>query len=473
MPTADEGAFVLDYFAPSGSSLEEVDHAAGQLEQMLIAMPEVATFSRRTGAGLNAAEAPMVNKGDFIVRLKPAPRRDVEQIVADLRQQVEEQVPQLRCEFIQLMQDMLNDLSGAPRPLEIKILGEDVAVLQHIAQQLAEKLRDVPGLVDLYDGIESRSPELVARIDRDKVARLSLTPAALIGDLKTALHGDTVAGMRHLDRLINIRVRYPDKVRFAADQMAEFPIGAGRAGTIDLESVAKLSPSSSATILWHEGMQPVIIMTADHEGVDLGRVVLEVRKHIAQTAMPPGYRIEMGGQIENQQQAQRHLLNVSLAGLLLVLMVLVVQFGRLAPSLAVLLTAPLALVGAFGTLWITSTALNASSMMGCVLLVGLVVKNGILLLETAEDEWHAGHSYLDALATAAERRLRPIAMTTLATLVGLLPLALGAGPGAQLQRPLAYAVIGGLSVAASLSLLTLPSLALGLHQLSLRLSRQP
>ena len=223
-------------------------------------------------------------------------------------------------------------------------------------------------------------------------------------------------------------------------------------------------------MLLHEGLQPVVILTGDHEKRDLGSVVRDVEAKLREFHLPVGYRYELGGQYAAQQETTRNLAAVAGAGILLVLVVLVAQFGHLRPALAVLFTAPLALVGALATLWITRIPLNASSLMGCVLLVGLVVKNGILLLEVAEEEAAGGLAYEEALGVAGRRRIRPIAMTTLATLFGLSPLALAIGSGSELQQPLAVAVVGGLALSAVLSLAVLPALAAGFARL--RLSRK-
>jgi multidrug efflux pump subunit AcrB len=284
-------------------------------------------------------------------------------------------------------------------------------------------------------------------------------------EVSDALLGVNAGSMRWLDRLIQIRVRFPDAVRFEPSRLANQPISFGLGGEIALNAVARLRSDEAPTVLLHEGLQPVVIVTADHQDRDLGSVVRDIRSSLADLSLPAGYYIELGGQYAGQREASRNLTMVALAGLLLVLVVLVAQFGALRPALAVLLTAPLALVGALGALWISNTPLNLSSLMGCVLLVGLVVKNGILLIELTEQRMREGQSsYAEALRHAAERRLRPIAMTTLATLFGLAPLALAVGAGSELQQPLAIAVIGGLSLSAALSLLVLPALAAGLHR---------
>ena len=461
MPSCDEGAFVIDYYAPAGTSLTDTDAAARQIEQILRATPEVETYSRRTGAQLNTTAVTLITHGDFLVRLKSGKRRHAEEVIAAVRAQIEAHVPSLRTEFVQVLQDMLNDLSGTPRPVELKIFGPDYAVLEKLAGSVAERLSTVPGAVDIYNGVERPASQLAVHLDRAAIARLGLVPDDVAHELSGALLGVNAGSMRWLDRLIGIRARFPDAIRFSPAALANQPISFGLAGQVPLRAIAQLITEAAPTVLLHEGLQPVVIVTADHEGRDLGGVMRDTERALGSLHLPPGYTLEYGGQYASQLEATRHLLLVALVGILLVLVVLVAQFGSLRPSLAVLLTAPLALVGALAALWLTGIPLNVSSLMGCVLLVGLVVKNGILLMEVAERHATDGRVYADALRLAAEERVRPIAMTTLATLVGLLPLAFAVGRGAEMQQPLAVAVIGGLTLSALLSLVALPALAAG------------
>lgn len=468
MPTCDEGAFVIDYFTPAGTSLTDTDAAAAQIEGILRDTPEVETFSRRTGAQLNTTAVTLLNKGDFVVRLKSGPRRRADDVIASVRERIEREVPAVRTEFVQILQDMLNDLSGTPRPIEVKLFGPEQAVLERLAGEVTRRVAQVEGAVDVYGGVERPSTQVLVDIDRVAAARLGLTADDIAREVSDALLGVKAGSMRRFDRMIGIRVRFPDAIRYAPEQLGRLPISFGTNGQTSLDSVARLRVEGAPTELLHEGLQPVVIVTADHHGRDLGSVVRDVQSAVKGLELPPGYHLELAGQYEGQQQASRHMAIVALVGLLLVLVVLVAQFGALRPALAVLLTAPLALVGALGGLWVTATPLNASSLMGCVLLVGLVVKNGILLLELAEEHAAAGSSYEEALRAAAQRRIRPIAMTTLATLVGLAPLALAIGSGAELQQPLAIAVVSGLGSSALLSLVVLPALAAGLERLAPR-----
>jgi multidrug efflux pump subunit AcrB len=278
-------------------------------------------------------------------------------------------------------------------------------------------------------------------------------------ETRDAFLGTDVGTLRRLDLLLNVRVRYPDEVRGDPDRFASLPLVSAAGRDVTIGTVARLTPEEAPTVLERESLQPIVVVGSDIEERDLGGVVRELQRKLENVHPPTGYRIELGGRYASQVEASRNLALVALVGVLLVLVVLVAQLRSLRPALAVLLTTPLALVGALAALWITGIPLDASSSMGLVLLVGLVVKNGILLIELAEERARDGVPYTEAITVAAERRLRPIAMTTLATLAGLAPLALAIGAGSELQRPLAVAVLGGLSLSAAASMVVLPSLA--------------
>ncbi len=460
LPTMDEGAFVLDYFLPAGTSLETTEAMARALERELKATPEIATFSRRTGAELGPAAATQLNRGDIMIRLKSPPirKRSSEDVIADLRKRIGEKTPEVRIEFVQVLQDVLNDLAGNPRPIEIKLFGQDYDKLHEIGDGLAAKLKEVPGIVDLYDGHERDAPELRFVARRDAIARFGTTPDDVNLQLQTALLGARVGTVRRFDRLVGIRVRYPNPVRFDAEHVLDLPF-ATKDQTTTFRAVAETVDHVTPSQLLHEALQPMVDVTADHEHRDLGSVARDVEAILAKEHLPQGYRVVVGGQIEGQRATIRDLSTIGGVAVLLVFTVLSGQFRRLGLAALVLATVPVAIVGALLALLVTGTPLNASSLMGSVLLVGLVVKNGVLLLEEAERLFDEGQDAIESVARASERRLRPIVMTTTATLAGLAPLALGIGAGAELQRPLAIAVIGGLLTSTVASLGFLPPFA--------------
>jgi CzcA family heavy metal efflux pump len=460
LPEMDEGAFVLDYFLPAGTSLATTEAYARDLEAELRRTPEVRTFSRRLGAELGPAAATMLNRGDVMVSLVPASgrARSSEQIIADLRGRIESKYPEVRVEFVQVLQDVLNDLSGSPRPLEVKVLGPDYGELHRIADELSAKIKGVGGLVDLYDGNERDAPELRYVMRRDPIARLGATPDDVASQLESALLGTRVGTIRRFDRLIGVRVRYPDPTRFDPDHVLSMPFIAGDKTTL-FDAVAEPVSDTTPSLLLHEGLLPLVTVTSDTEGRDIGSLADEVETISRGVQLPKGYRLVMGGQAQSQRDTIRQLTVIGGFAVVLVLTVLAAQFRRMRVAALVLASVPVAIVGALGTLLVTRTPLNASSLMGCVLLVGLVVKNGVLLLEEAERARDRGEEATRAVLLAAERRVRPVVMTTLATLAGLFPLALGIGAGAELQRPLAIAVIGGLVTSTLATLGILPPLA--------------
>jgi CzcA family heavy metal efflux pump len=458
LPTMDEGAFVLDYFLPAGTALDTTEAFARDIEKELTATPEVSTFSRRLGAELGPAAATQLNRGDVMVRLKAQGGRGYDETIADLRSRLSRKYPEIRVEFVQVLQDVLNDLAGSPRPVEVKLFGPDYAKLNQLGDQLAGEIGHIPGVVDVYAGHEHEVPELRFRARRDSLARLGVSPDAFDVQLEGALRGTIVGAMRRFDRLINIRVRYPNGVRFDPAQVPHLPFVA-KDRVLTFGALGEPEFSTSSAELSHEAQQPMVAVTADHEGRDLGAVADEVSRVVTRMHLPAGYRAVLAGQIEGQRATLRNLSWVAAFAALLVLTVLSAQFRYLRFALLVLGLVPLAIVGAFLGLLATGTPLNASSLMGAVLLVGLVVKNGVLLLEEAEKRFIAGADADAAVAGAAERRLRPVLMTTTATLVGLLPLALGIGAGADLQKPLAIAVIFGLASSTVATLGVLPPLA--------------
>ncbi len=460
LPTMDEGTFVLDYFLPAGTSLSSTEAFAKQIEAVLAKTPEVVTFTRRTGAELGPTAATALNRGDIVVRLLPASARSrtIDDVIAGVRESVENSLPEVRVEFVQVLQDVLNDLSGSPRPIEVQLLGPDYTRLYEIGARLAEDLRAVPGLVDLYDGHERDVSEMRFVADHDSIARLGTTAEDVGGQLETALLGSQVGTLRRFDRLVGVRVRYPDPVRFEASQVLDLPFTT-RSSATTFRAVSTPIAGASPSQLMHQALQPMVNITADYAGRDLGSVSDDVDAIVSRTTLPPGYSVIVGGQIEGERATVRELAMVTGLAVLLVLTVLAGQFRRLRLAALVIASVPAAIVGALVALLVTGTPLNASSLMGCVLLVGLVVKNGVLLLEEAERLADAGIEANDAVAQASDRRLRPVLMTTIATLAGLLPLALGLGSGADLQRPLAIAVIGGLVTSTIATLGLLPPFA--------------
>ncbi|MGE5360219.1 MAG: efflux RND transporter permease subunit [Bacteroidales bacterium] len=460
LPDMDEGGFVIDYWTPEGTSLPETDRMIRGIEGIIKETPEVSGFVRRTGAELGLF-ATAQNTGDFVVKLKDRSQRsrNSEEVISGLRDEFAARLPGMTIEFMQLLQDMLGDLEGNPEPIEVKLFGNDVNTLSELADQVEERMGKIDGVVDIVKP-QRGNPEIDLRIQPTRAAKAGLTADQISSQLASGLLGDIATAVRRGDRLVDVRVRYPDRDRFSLPWLQQFPLAGPNGVTVPLSATADLSMAQGESELHREDLRQMVPVTARLEGRDLGSGVREVRAMMDAIKLPLGYSYAIGGLYESQQESFRSMALVLAVALLLVFAVLVAQFGRFRSALIILSAAPLSLVGAFGLLVVTGTPLNVSSFMGLILLIGLIVKNGIILLDYVDKLRAEEPDLIEALVRAGTIRLRPILMTTLCTLFGLLPLALGLGAGAEMQKPLAIAVIGGLSVSTIITLVFVPTLVL-------------
>lgn len=465
LPAMDEGGFVIDYLTPAGTALDETDRLMRQVEKVVAATPEVASFQRRTGSELGLF-ATQQNKGDILVRLKARNQRErtADDVIADLREKLHTVVPTVDIEFVQLLQDMLGDLEGNPTPIEVKIFGDDPAVLQSLSDKIASQITSVQGVVDVV-GMQRGNPEVEWHIDPVASGRAGLTPDQVASQLSTAWLGDVPTSLQLFDRTIPVRVRYPDDDRLNPWHLQTMTVRGPDGSLVPIQNLAQPTESNGQSEWTRENLRTMALVTARLEGRDLGSAVQEINRRVGQMPLPVGYSIELGGQYESQRQAFRELWIVLGIASSLVFFIMLVEFRAFTPAFLILATAPLSFAGAFALLLLTGTELNVSSVMGLILLVGLVVKNGIVLTDYAQRLHASGMPWPAALTRAARTRLRPILMTTLCTLCGLFPLALGLGAGAELQKPLALAVIGGLSLSTFVVLYALPAIYLALRRM--------
>ena len=472
MPEMDEGAFVIDYFTPGGTALAETDRHLKEVDKILASMPEVTATSRRTGAELGLF-ATAQNTGDYVVRLAPERRRkrQIGEVIDDVRGHIEQELPRLRVEFVQILSDVINDLAGNARPVEVKLFGADLAALEAYGTRLDSAMTKIDGLEDLYSGVSEPTAELAMAVNLTEANRAGLTPKDVNDAVSSALLGAEAGDIRLDDRSVGVRVRAPDSVRFSPALLASLPVVSRERGTaVPLGSLARFTPTETRAQLLRENQQQMIMMTADLGKRDLGSVMADVHEVLARHPAPAGIRVEIGGQYAGQQAAFRALLLVLALAAASVVAVMVIQFQSFLEPAVVLLAAPLSFVGALVLLLVTGTALNVSSFMGLILLVGLIVKNGIILLDFTRLRMREGGLALEpAIREAARIRLRPILMTTLCTLFGLLPLALGLGAGSDMQRPLALAVIGGLALSTPITLYLVPTLLVAVRGRGYRL----
>jgi CzcA family heavy metal efflux pump len=460
LPAMDEGGFIVDYISPAGASLAETNRMVTTVEQILRSTPEVESTSRRTGLQLGLATVTEANIGDIAVKLKRDRARASDDVIAEVREKVVKQVPTLDVEFVQKLQDMIGDLTSAPQPIAIKLFSQDPALLHDWGPRVGDAIKKLPGVVDVLNGIEDTisGPATMFRVDAGMAARAGFTPQEIELDTSAIMQGEPAPTPVVVnDRAYTIRVRFPESTRASVDAIKNTLLvsSTGRTGT--LGSLATVEEIPGQTEVRRENLQRNITVSARLEGVDLGTGVAAVQRTIADLHLPASIRVQYGGLFAEQQQSFHDLVIVLALAVVLVFTVLLFEFGAFAAPVAVIASALLSTAGVFFALLITHTTFNLSSFMGLIMVIGIVAKNGILLLDADQRFRAEGLPAEESMIRAGERRLRPIMMTALATVAGMIPLALGFGAGSQMLQPLAIAVIGGIAASMVLSLVITPA----------------
>jgi CzcA family heavy metal efflux pump len=460
LPGMDEGGFILDYWMPAGSSLQETNRVLTGVEELLKDIPEVESTSRRTGLELGLIAVTEANTGDYAVKLKRQRSRSVDDVTSELRDKIAEKYPMLEVEFVQLLQDMIGDLTSAPEPVEIKLFSPDQALLHEWAPQVADAISKIPGVVDVLNGIDNTisSPANIFQVDPTVAARAGFTPEEVEINTAAILQGEEAGtSVINGDRAYPIRIRFPAATRASLEAMQNTILGSASGQKATLGSLTHLKELPGQTEIRRDNLQPDIAVTARLEGLNLGDGIKAVQDAIAKLNLPPAIRVEYGGAYAEQQRSFKDLAVVLILAIVLVFIVLLFEFGDFAAPIAILASALLSTSGVFAALLITGTTFNISSFMGLIMVIGIVAKNGILLLDADQKYRREGLSAEEAMIAAGERRMRPILMTALATIAGMIPLALALGAGSQMLQPLAIAVIGGIAASMVLSLLVTPA----------------
>jgi CzcA family heavy metal efflux pump len=460
LPTMDEGGFILDYLMPAGSSLADTNRVVGGVEKILHSIPEVEGTSRRTGMQLGLATVTEANNGDISVKLKSGPRRGVEEIISDVREKVNKQFPQLDVEFPQILQDMIGDLTSSPEPIEIKLFSQNADMLAQWAPKVGNAIKAVDGVADVKNGIENTisGPAVVFNVNQTIAARAGFTPQEIELDASAIFQGEpaTVPIVTN-NRSYTLRVRFPESTRTSLDAIRNTLLSSATGKIATLGTLATVQNLPGQTEIRRENLQRDVAVTGRLEGVSLGTGVARVQKAVAALHIPSSIRVEYGGTYAEQQRSFRDLVLVLGAAIVLVFIVLLIEFRNFAAPVAILASALLSTSGVFFALLLTGTTFNISSFMGLIMVIGIVAKNGILLLDADQKFRREGSSPRDAMIEAGERRLRPILMTALATVAGMIPLSLAIGAGSQMLQPLAIAVIGGILASMVLSLIVTPT----------------
>ncbi len=461
MPEMDEGGFILDYWTPPGSSLSESNRILLHIEEIVKSQPEVENTSRRTGLELGLSAVTEANRGDFTVRLKRERKRDIDDIMNDIRAEIEHTEPATRVEFVQILGDMIGDLTSQPEPIVIKLFSPDPKLLAASAPRVAEAIQKVHGVVDVLNGIENTisGPATTFQINPAVAARAGFTPEEVAVDASAALEGEpSTTPVVVNDRAYTIRVRFPEQTRATLERMSNTLLTSATGRTATLGSLATVSMDPGQTEIRRENLQRLVEVKGRFEGVDLGTGMAAVQKAVNDLHLPSSIRVEYGGLYQEQQKSFRDLVKVLLLALVLLFAVLLFEFRTFSAPTAILASALLSTFGGFLGLLITRTTFNVASFMGMIMVIGIVAKNGILLIDAEHSFRALGMEAQEAMIQAGRRRLRPIAMTAVATIAGMAPLAFGIGSGSEMLKPLAIAVIGGLLSSMVLSLIFTPAI---------------
>ena len=461
MPAMDEGGFILDYLSPPGTSLEETDRLLRQVETIIRANPYVDTYSRRTGLQLGGGVTE-ANQGDFFVRLKSGSRPSTEQVMEQIRIQVEHKVPGLDIELSQLMEDLIGDLVAVPQPIEVKLYSDDATQLDAAAVRVAAAVGKIHGVVGVRNGINPAGDALEVRVNPAQAALQGLDPVSVTDQVAAAVNGTVAAQLPEGSKVVGVRVRLPESSHQRLEQVDALPIRAADGHLLPLSEVATVKQVQGQPEITRDNLKRMVAVTGRISGRSLGSAITDVKKVMSQKGLlPKGMFYELGGVYKQQQQAFRGLTIVMLAAIALVFTLLLFLYESFRVALAILAMPLLALPAVFIGLWVTGIELNISSMMGMTMIVGIVTEVAVFYfseLQQAETGQAADGSLHDALHEAGRHRTRPILMSTIAAMLTLLPLALAIGQGSQMQQPLAVAIIAGLLVQVPLVLLVMPVL---------------
>jgi multidrug efflux pump subunit AcrB len=457
LPDMDEGSIVLDYNSPPGTSLEETDRMLREVEKIIVATPEVEAYSRRTGTemGFFITEP---NRGDYLIQLNKDRNKTTDDVIEDLRKQIEATQPGLRIDFGQVITDMLGDLMTSVQPIEIKIFGNDQQRLQELSKQVSDIVSGIDGTADVFDGIVIAGPSVTIEPNYARLAQFGLTPAELQFQLQTSLEGNIVGTLPEKEQLTNIRMVYPGSRTLSVADIGRLQIFLPGGELKPITDLATVTVKPGDAEIQRENLQSMGVVSARLEGRDLGSTIHDIQQKVgSRVVLPEGYHIEYGGAYADQQKSFSELLIILITASLLVFGVILFLYRKVAVALIILLIAVLGISGSYLALYLTKTALNVGSYTGLIMIVGIIGENAIFTYLQFRDSL-ATQSVDDAVIYAISTRLRPKLMTALGAIIALLPLALGIGTGAQLHQPLAIAVIGGFVIALPLLLIVLPTL---------------
>tara|TARA_R100001369_G_scaffold92896_1_gene141106 strand:+ start:131883 stop:134882 length:3000 start_codon:yes stop_codon:yes gene_type:complete len=457
LPEMDEGSIVLDYNSPPGTTLEETDRMLQIVNGILDTQPEVEAYSARLGTqmGFFITEP---NSGDYLIKLKDNRKITTDEVSDEIRKRIEEVVPTLTVDFGQVIGDMLGDLMSSVQPIEVKVFGNDVAIIENISQEIASEIEKVKGTADVFDGIVVAGPTISIIPNVPVLSQLGMTPADFQLQLQTQVEGTVVGTLIDREQIVDIRIIYPEAYKTSIEDLKNTSILLPNGSSVPINKVAQIEMGKGVAEINRENQKSMGVITARLDNRDLGSTLQEIQTKLTKNiSLPAGYNIAYGGAYQEQRKAFKELTMILVSAILLVFIVILFLFRRIKIALAIISIAILGVAGCLLSLYLTGTPLNVGSYTGIIMIVGIIGENSIFTYRQYQDS-SPDLSHIEKIEYSIAARLRPKLMTAFAAIMALIPLALGIGAGAQLHQPLAIAVIGGLIFALPLLLIVLPSL---------------
>lgn len=457
LPNMDEGSIVLDYASPSGASLESTDKMLKIVDRILQGIPEVESFSRRTGTqmGFFITEP---NRGDFLIQLNKKRKLTTDEVADIIRKKVEAALPALRIDFGQVIGDMLGDLMATVQPIEIKIYGDDQHKLAIIADSVTGLISNINGIADAFNGITIAGPSINLKPKIANLAQYGLTPSDFRFQMQTKIEGTVTGSILEKNRLTDIRmVESPGNVSFnnLKENFIFLPDGKQK----PIEEFADIAVTKGVAEIDRENLKEMVSVTARLNNIDLGTALSQIKNTLhKKIVLPSGYQIVYGGAYAEQQQAFKELLMILFSAVLLVFIVILFLFRNIKVSLVVIFIAVSGIAGSVLALFITGTPLNVGSYTGIIMIVGIIAENAIFTYLQYSEAKKSTNKKEEAIVFSISTRLRPKLMTAFGAITALFPLALGIGTGAQMHQPLAIAIIGGFVFALPLLLIVFPTI---------------
>lgn len=457
LPYMDEGSIVLDYVSPPGTSLNETNRMLEKIDNILATIPEVDSYSRRTGTqmGFFITEP---NTGDYLIQLKGNRKLTTDQVIDEIRQKVESAVPALQVDFGQVITDKLGDLMSSVQPISIKIFGDNESVIRKYAKKVADIVSSVRGTADVFDGITIAGPELEVIPKVAKLRRFNMTPQDLQYQLQTKTDGTVVGTIQDPMQFTNVRMIYPNRDSTGVEALKNGKLFLPDGRLVPMKGFATVKTIKGVAEIDRENLKKVDYVTARLNNRDLGSTLQAIQQKVSEEiSLPQGYNIEYGGAYAQQQKAFHELELILFLAALLVFTVILFLFKRLKVALLIIFLTLLGPTGSALLLYFFNIPLNVGSYVGIIMIVGIVGEASIFTYLQYNEERKKGRTVDESIIYSISIRLRPKLMTALAAIFALLPLAMGIGTGAQMHQPLAVAVIGGFIMALPVLLIALPT----------------